>query len=649
MKINSLVLHNFGIYGNTNRLDLNNNKPVVLIGGMNGRGKTTILEAVLLALYGRRSFAFGESKISFPKYLNKLLNKADGSYQAYVELSFSLNTAENEDVYNVRREWSLHSVIPTLHTIIHKNNTYDQVLSDNWDLFVEEILPSAIAPFFFFDGEKISELATSGNDTQMKDSIKTLLGIDVIDQAIIDVKKIIKGKQKTFKANDCTKEIADFEKRCDAVFRSAKEAKDKAGELNSKKIRLQNALTKVENNFAAMGGSLAASRMDLKEKKEQLDNQLATVNEKALEMAAGDLPLLMVIPLLKNILADAEAERQQKEVNATLEQLPALYQAYQNQAGQINQFRMEDFLQFIKSSTKETPPVYNLTENGYTQLKAICALLPEHSRESLVKLLDEREKLLDQLAEVDNYLSVHVDEEAAGKLHDEILQLTRELATVTEQHRQAEEQYTILNMQYEELEKQQLKLIEKAVEQMEDAEDSKRIVIYAGYTIDVLEKYKVRLQENKTRYLAATMSNCFRHLAAKQNLIQTITIDGTTLDFTYLDKNDQQVPYNSLSAGEKQLLVIAMLWALGICSQKKLPVIIDTPLARLDSAHREALICNYFSQASEQTILLSTDSEVAGVYYQQIKPYVDKEFLLVYDDENKQSIIQEGYFGGEVS
>ena len=82
--------------------------------------------------------------------------------------------------------------------------------------------------------------------------------------------------------------------------------------------------------------------------------------------------------------------------------------------------------------------------------------------------------------------------------------------------------------------------------------------------------------------------------------------------------------------------------------KKKLPVIIDTPLSRLDSNHRKALIQIYFPQASEQTIILSTDSEIDKKYYQLIRDNVGDEFTLCYDDESKSTTIRKGYFTDEI-
>ena len=161
--------------------------------------------------------------------------------------------------------------------------------------------------------------------------------------------------------------------------------------------------------------------------------------------------------------------------------------------------------------------------------------------------------------------------------------------------------------------------------------------------------YKVRLQKKKIDVLAETMTSCYKKLANKKNLIAKISMDPVTLDFVYLNAEGDVVAKESLSAGEKQLMVISLLWALGICSKKKLPVIIDTPLSRLDSNHRISLISTYFPQASDQTIILSTDSEIDDHYYQLMKENVDDEFTLVYDDGKKCSTIRKGYFAGELS
>jgi DNA sulfur modification protein DndD len=180
---------------------------------------------------------------------------------------------------------------------------------------------------------------------------------------------------------------------------------------------------------------------------------------------------------------------------------------------------------------------------------------------------------------------------------------------------------------------------------LESADADERTVKYSHIANDIIQLYRIRLQERKTDILAKTMTDCYHKLANKKNLVNKIIMNPETLDLLYLDSNGEEVAKKRLSAGEKQLMVISLLWALAICSKKKLPVIIDTPLSRLDSSHRQALIKTYFPKASDQTIILSTDSEFDEKYYSMMKDSVGDEFTLQYDDEHKNTSIKNGYFG----
>ena len=85
MVIKKLTLHNFGVYAGTNTFIFHGEKPVVLIGGLNGRGKTTFLDAVLLSLYGSNSFAYKESNYkSYGQYLRSYINEGDSSFTSYI-------------------------------------------------------------------------------------------------------------------------------------------------------------------------------------------------------------------------------------------------------------------------------------------------------------------------------------------------------------------------------------------------------------------------------------------------------------------------------------------------------------------------------------------------------------------------------------
>ena len=165
-------------------------------------------------------------------------------------------------------------------------------------------------------------------------------------------------------------------------------------------------------------------------------------------------------------------------------------------------------------------------------------------------------------------------------------------------------------------------------------------------TLEIMHEFVQRLQAQKVSLLEANITKCFEFLAQKQGIITSISINPETLDITLKDYNNGILLKEQLSAGEKQMFAISILWGLALTSGYKLPVVIDTPMARLDSAHRTNFINKYLPNASSQVIVLSTDEEIFGKYLEDIKGYVNNTYTLVYDEYSKCSSIKPGYFGG---
>ena len=101
-----------------------------------------------------------------------------------------------------------------------------------------------------------------------------------------------------------------------------------------------------------------------------------------------------------------------------------------------------------------------------------------------------------------------------------------------------------------------------------------------------------------------------------RHLSFSINIDDFSL---HIEENNNSIDVTDLSAGEKQLIAISILWALTKASNKIFPSLIDTPLARLDSHHRKNIIKNYFPRSSKQVLIFSTDEEIYGKHYQTLQ------------------------------
>ena len=164
-------------------------------------------------------------------------------------------------------------------------------------------------------------------------------------------------------------------------------------------------------------------------------------------------------------------------------------------------------------------------------------------------------------------------------------------------------------------------------------------------SIEVLREFKSRLQFEKVAKLSSTATSCFQALVEKNSLVSKVNVDPGTLDVTILDADGHELLKSQLSAGEQQMFAISIVWALALTSGYKAPVIIDTPMARLDSSHRANFVTKYLPAASSQVIVLSTDEEVYGRYLDLIRDNVVDYYTLLYREEDQCTSIIHGYFG----
>lgn len=646
MIITKLTFHNFGVYAGNNVFEFESSKPVALIGGMNGRGKTTFLEGVLLALYGANSFAYSESKYSsYGQYLKAFVNTADGSLETYVELEFKLEN-ETDERYLIRRSW-FGNVQRTRETIQVKKDGQDNTfLTDNWAMFIENILPSGLSSFFFFDGEKIAELAVENTNAQMKESIKTLLGISVLDLLDNDISRIVNRVGKRSNDKVYTKELEILRERKNQTEVVLQIIDDHIAETSAQIEEARKKLEKAKVDYTSKGGDIVVQRQDLFTERTALVAKVEQGKETLIGVAASELPLLLVKDLLEDISVQAAKEHETKLLVYTVDKIHSMFATYSN-GGDSNSVR--DFISYVenKAAEESTEIVFDISDQSFYQLTSLLRNGLMNAQGNMLQNMATCQKGIAKIDEIDSYLSVDIDEKALSKIYKKIKTLEQEIIEHEAALEIAQKQRTGLNGDVMRATSEYNRFVENMLSNLESDDDNGRILKYAHHATQVLAEYKIRLQKKKIGTLAETMTKCYKQLANKKNLISRIDMDAVTLDFVYLNADNQIVPKESLSAGEKQLMVISLLWALAICSKKKLPVIIDTPLSRMDSVHRVALIKTYFPNASDQTIILSTDSEIDKNYYEIMKDTVGDEFTLVYDDELKCSKIKKGYFLGD--
>nr|WP_259284696.1 AAA family ATPase [Pseudomonas sp. 1079] len=206
MIIDSLSVLDFRVFSGAHGFDLvpkikrGKNAPIVLFGGLNGGGKTTILSALKLALYGKGVLGSGATVAEYHQYLRECIHRAHNSIakptRAAVELTFRYAQYGVISSYQLTRDWFVDHAGKVKEGLIISRDGHPltELSYDQAQAFLNELIPIGVSELFFFDGEKIASLAEETSGDALRESINKLLGLDLIDRLHSDLSVIIRGR-----------------------------------------------------------------------------------------------------------------------------------------------------------------------------------------------------------------------------------------------------------------------------------------------------------------------------------------------------------------------------------------------------------------------------------------------------------------------
>lgn len=660
MIFEKIELHNFGIYRGTHRLTLDKqdgNKNITLVGGMNGRGKTTLLDAIFLTIYGKRSMPLIQDNVkNYSTLLRNYVNKSATDRWTYISVTINLEDDVSTRLV-VTRRWVLRERGVTEELEVIKDNLVDKYLSDNWNYYVEEIIPFGISRFFFFDNEKIAQIADDESFNEIKDSIKAVMGVTTIDKLLADVQAVMKEKRSHAAKSDATGKLSELKEVEDSILemegRIAKIRMDRAG-ITPRLEKTLNNLDEAEQAFWKMGGNLGLKRDEIEDERTRLRIEEGEIKQRQLALAMNPAaPLILCRDLVSRAYNRAKEHEKKQAAKFSLPVIEELVQRITEkmeslEIDAITRLKISTLLEQEVSTYSELSD--SLPENTIapTALLLLEKLLDGgfsqfvSQRNTLIRQMEENESALLQ---IDSHLSNNAEKGNAVDVLARIRELDHQKMEYEAEIDRIDREFISLENQLEALNSRRSKIIKQLADVENTNDDNERILSYAAKTITVMSEFKLRLQRKKVKELEANITRCFKFLAQKETVVTRVEIDPVSLDIVLHDYQDGILLKSQLSAGEKQMFAISIIWGLALTSGYKLPVVIDTPMARLDSAHRYNFINKYLPHASAQVVVLSTDEEVYGQYLDQLKGYVNAYYTLKYDENEKSSSIIRGYFG----
>lgn len=660
MKVKRVVLDNYKSFQEPTEFlfesnDEGKDKNLILIGGMNGSGKTSLMEAVEICLYG-----IPKSEIFKRINKNGLRNRnANLSLEVQLEL-------DSGEILTVKRKWRANQFLNEIkygdleeEMLVIQDGSVRKLSQELWQDYLNSIIPKSITKFFFFDGEKIQEIATEEfSGLRLKNDMESVLGIEIIRVLIDDLKRV---RNKLAKNGSNVSKI-DVEKResdLKYIGEKLKERESNKIEFEKDRINYENDISEFEEKIKKVLGfdpDLLEKKNHLMSKKVELNLRLTKVKDEINKICSEILPYILLCDFFSPLVDQIKKEKSLRRNKVLIENADEAAQQIvekilipllqESKNINLNSIKGQIIAILKKEGSTFVEPILSLTEDEEDKLQLLISKIEGEYKSGLEPLLENQEKLNKELSIVikqrDELEIPGEVKEAYEELNKKKNELNQILGKTRQQFIDTEEEIFRLTEQ----EERQGKELDTLIASFEGTENQAQRFQRYGQLITAIEEYTEILKKSKLEDLEKYIFDMYKRLSSKRDLLDSISIDKDTYEITIWDNHKERINKRQMAAGEKEVFAISLLWGLAQSTELRLPVIIDTPLARLDSSHREQIVKQYFPFAGDQVILLSTDEEIGpnGKYYKLLEPHIEKQMTIRFDKNLECSTVEEDYF-----
>ncbi len=670
MILRRITLDNFGVYTGVQSVCLcpEPGKNIILFGGKNGAGKSTLLEAVRLCFYGQYASKDLQAGESYDKYLlSRIHSDATAVIQpssAAIEVEFDYAESGALQTYSVLRSWERKngSARVAESFVLKKNGDVIKDLeAEHWQDFIRDLIPAGISQLFFFDGEKIQHLAEDETDqVSLAESIKALLGLDIIERLQADL-TIYKSRNIKSNQIDGSAKLDEINSRVEELRSSLASVLADRDSVNADIQQLRGEVGALEQSISSHGGGFSKNRDRLMARSGEIRARIEVHEQTIRELSGSLLPFVISMPLCKELMTQLARE---EELDAS--------RAIKTKVAKLR----ATFASSLKRPKGRRSPLGSSAKRGYVEPaltlfdKAVSSVIREPNvklvhrvsvaeRDQIGKWVQEAQQIAPGLSRIASELEQLYRElqrcqrDLARVPSDEVLKpLIEQLGSLHARLGQCNARFSVLDERARTINDEIDELQRRFGRETDEIASRAKSVLNLERASEIqaaLEEYKDRLLRKKVSELQEAITECFNLLSRKKDSVRSVRIDPSNFSVRLQDRNQRPLAKAELSAGEKQIYAVAVLWGLAKISGKPLPLIVDTPLARLDSDHRRLLAENYFPQASHQVIILSTDTEIDRHYFELLRKHVSKSYRLEYEPQQSGSTVKQGYFWDEAN
>jgi DNA sulfur modification protein DndD len=639
-------IQNFGPFKQRQYLDLKTKpgKPIVLVKALNGSGKTTLLTALQLVLYGTRLFGNGRGREYEQLVLG--LQRRDANGDARIDLDLKLEGHGEVDQFTVSRSWAWASGKLQEQLSVSRGEILDVRLTEEWDEFLDGLLPAELVQLFLFDGEKIEALANPATLPDMlRRATEAFLGIGGIDSLAKDLvaverRALIKGRGDNPKYDAAKANLTELE-----LHRA--EVEGALPHLNAARAATQVRVEQLQRNLASFKdrgerSGLAAyeGAATLRAQEESARRNVNQAHDRVREALANPWSALARLGSLWTNYEDTyQREKETRTARDLLEAIKVRDQRIMKKVGTA--IAPDAFATLKNVLTQDQKSYFAATERPLILQPAEA---PSEARLKIDAASKQLKDAAEALESAQSELAVTERRLAAIPQGEQVADLLAQLQAHSSALALAEAQLAQEIKAYEEAQARKAHLDVRVTSATESLRKEFGGLAHEAKSLDasqrardVLSLFKDRLLASKAHWLSNMITSEFAGLMRKRKLVSRVQVDPQTYGVTIVSPDGHELPMARLSAGERQLLATAVLSALIRERKGQFPVVVDTPLARLDKRHRRSLVQRFFSKISHQVLVLSTDEEVDDALLAEVAPSMSKSYTLEFSDDSRST------------
>lgn len=652
MYFKNIALVNIGAYKGYNffNFETQRNKNVLLIGGENGAGKTTLLNAIKLGLFGSYGFGYKTENNEYYKHVSSILNnqtKREKTNDFSVTIQFSIVDNLQNFNYELKREWTYHNGhIREFYFLTENGKVLDEQQKMLFNAKLKEYMPPQLLDFCLFDGEEIAQIVTQNKlSSYIKKLSKVVFNLDLFETLESDLENYSKQHIDSSKLNTVEKDLYKAntrEKELRTQIATTMRAIDyKMAELQ----QVSEEYLIVKATFEQYGGLKKQEREDLLVRINQIEADRKHRSDQIKLFVASYLPFFIAQNLVNRTREQLKNEEslqlsQQLEEKLSTDLLQALLQQFEvaGSPQQANQMK-EQLVNLIKPA-EQREMIHGASFAESVKVEQAYNIIKQDLPAQHLELLTQNIADLNTLKELRDKVKIHDTTDEFGQIIEEmdrynvnILKLKQELETEQTTLVELKQELTVL-----------LEQIEKIKLQLRNYEKTSGSFLEAQKIIALSRKYRDIQITHRLQDVQIQATENLKKMLRKHDYISSIKIDTESYEVTLFDVHKNELEKRTLSAGEKQMLLISLIWAIFDCSGRQVPFIFDTLLGRLDKTHKAAVLGTFIPKFGKQAIILSTDSEIDETHYKILEPSIAREYTLEFNSIQQQTTIKKDYF-----